>query len=125
MVNAEKLHGEFVVAGIPISGCSQDGRIDFLPEATQEQRALAVKILAAHLPDDRERDVQEIDRVTGLLISGVAHPLCGTEETLGILRDQLVQILNAFGIEATADFARLNSIAVDAIEAARAKKETL
>ena len=69
--------------------------------------------------------VAQIDRQTGRAISRAAHGLCGNEEQLGILRDQLVQILNTLGIEPTADFARLNEIAIREIEAAQAKKAAL
>ena len=68
---------------------------------------------------------QQIDAETGQAISQAVHPFCGTEETLGILRDQLVQVLNALGMEATAEFARLNEIAIAAIEEGREKKEAL
>ncbi len=64
-----------------------------------------------------------VDRETDATIGAAIHPAAPVGEQIGILRDQLVQILNALGIEATPDFARLNSIAVEAIEAARAKKE--
>ncbi|MDD5245654.1 MAG: hypothetical protein PHU49_16720 [Syntrophorhabdaceae bacterium] len=63
-----------------------------------------------------------VDRETGKVISEAMHPLCGTEEQLGILRDQLVQILNTLGVEATADFARLNEIATRCIENGQKQK---
>ena len=66
-----------------------------------------------------------VDRETGTAISAAMHPLCGTEEQLGLLRDQLVQILNALGMKATAGFARLNKVAITEIEAGRVKKEGL
>ena len=66
-----------------------------------------------------------VDRDTDAAIGAAVHPVAPVGEQLGIHRDQLVQILNALGIEATADFVRLNEIAVKAIEAARAKKEAL
>jgi len=66
-----------------------------------------------------------VDVTTGRAITAAVHPFCGTEETLGILRDQLVQILNALGMKATAGFARLNEVAIAEIEAGRVKKEGL
>ncbi|MDD5265376.1 MAG: hypothetical protein PHU43_11155 [Candidatus Bipolaricaulis sp.] len=65
------------------------------------------------------------DRETDRVISDAVHPFAPVGEQIGILRDQLVQLLNALGMEATPDFARLNEVAVKAIEAARAKKEAL
>ena len=63
-----------------------------------------------------------VDASTGRAIGRVIHPACGTEEQLGILRDQLAQILNALGMEATAEFARLNKIAVAKIQKGREAK---
>jgi hypothetical protein len=53
-INAKKLHRELIDAGVPIEGVSatEPPRIDFLPEATEENRELANRILAAHVPDD-------------------------------------------------------------------------
>ena len=48
--NAGKLHHELVKANIPIEGCSSIGRIDFKPEATQEQRDQAELIKQNHNP---------------------------------------------------------------------------
>ena len=67
-------------------------------------------------------EAQQIDEQTGQAISQAVHPFCGTEETLGILRDQVVQILNALGMEATAEFAKLNEIAIAEIRRGRAEK---
>ena len=50
MINVSKLDAELKSAGIPIHGCASTGRIDFTPEATEEHRALAAQILAAHDP---------------------------------------------------------------------------
>ena len=52
MINVKKLTEELIAAGIPIYGCSSDGRIDLRPEATPEQIALAEKIKANHNPYD-------------------------------------------------------------------------
>lgn len=53
-INVVKLHNELEKAGIPIQGVSSDGRIDFLPTTTAEQRALAKEILEHHDPIDYE-----------------------------------------------------------------------
>ena len=66
-----------------------------------------------------------IDAETGSAISKAVHAQAGLNEEIGILRDQLVQILNALGIEPTADFARLNALAIAEIEKARIEKESL
>jgi len=86
--------------------------------------------IQARYPDDftlftpKERAAL-IDRKTGENISEQIHPHCPTEEQIGILRDQLVHVLHALGIEPTEEFARLNEIAIKEIEAAREKKEML
>ena len=64
-----------------------------------------------------------IDAETDKAIGATLHPAAPIGEQFGILRDQLVQILNALGMEATAEFAKLNEVAIAAIEAGRAKKE--
>jgi len=48
--NISKLDHEIRQAGIPIEGVSSDGRIDFLPSATQAQKDQAATILSAHNP---------------------------------------------------------------------------
>jgi len=68
---------------------------------------------------------QIIDKQTGKAIDEAIHPFASIEEQIGILRDQIVHILNALGIEPTPEFARLNEIAIKEIEAARKKKEEL
>jgi len=56
MINASKLHKELEKVGIPIHGCSCDGRIDFKDEATDAQKALAKEILAKHNPYDYQEE---------------------------------------------------------------------
>jgi len=65
------------------------------------------------------------DIVTERAIMKLMHPQAGIGEQIGILRDQLVQILNTLGLEPTPDFARFNEIAVTEIEKARLEKEAL
>lgn len=72
-----------------------------------------------------EEQVALIDRDTGKAIDKAIHPFAPTEEQIGILRDQLVHVLNALGIEPTPEFARLNEIAIKEIKAARKKKEAI
>jgi len=66
-----------------------------------------------------------IDRETGQEINKEIHLFASIEEQIGILREQLVHVLNALGIEPTPEFAKLNEIAIKEIEAARKKKEVL
>ncbi len=49
--NTTKLDGELKAAGLPIVGCSSDGRIDWAEgHPTAEERAAAEAVLAAHDP---------------------------------------------------------------------------
>ena len=56
-----KLYNELIAAGIPVDGCSSDGRIDFKPEATPEQRQQAAAILAAHDPTPALAERREME----------------------------------------------------------------
>jgi len=84
---------------------------------------------SCYVPDLRrftpEEEAALIDQETGRAINVAVHPFAGIEEQVGILRDQLVHVLNALGIEPTEEFARLNEIAIKEIEAAREKKEEI
>ena len=105
-VNCTKLTAELKAAGIPITGCSSTGRIDFLPEATDTQRARAAELLAAHDPvvtltPDEKVEALELSRgrvVAALVIR--AQPLTVTttaERTWaqGILDAALTRIREA------------------------------
>jgi hypothetical protein len=54
MINPTKLHQELVQAGIPIDGVddSNPPTISFRAEATDKQKEMALKIVAAHVPED-------------------------------------------------------------------------
>ena len=65
-----------------------------------------------------------IDRETGKAIDKAVHPLAGQEEQIGILRDQMVRMLNG-NMTPSEDFARLNEIAIQAVEAGQEKKAAL
>ena len=65
------------------------------------------------------------DATTGGKINAAVHPLCGTDESIGILRDQMVLWGNALGLEFTADFMRLNKIAIAAITDGAIKKAAI
>jgi len=69
--------------------------------------------------------VLEIDGQTGAVIGVAVHPVCGTDESIGILRDQLVQWGNALGLDFTDDFTRLNDIAIAAIKDSAARKAAI
>lgn len=84
--------------------------------------------LRAKYPDDFvlftiEEKQELIDHETEEVINKEIHAFAPIGEQIGILRDQLVCVLNALGIEPTPEFARLNEIAIKEIEAARKKKE--
>ena len=66
-----------------------------------------------------------IDKATGEAIDEAVHPFAGIDESIGTIRDMVVQIINAIGLAPTADFARLNDIAIAAIKEAAVKKAKL
>ena len=66
----------------------------------------------------------EIDLLTGRIINKAVDPFAGTQEQIGILRDQIVRMLNG-DMTASEDFKRLNEVAIKAIEAGQEKKATL
>ena len=74
---------------------------------------------------DTQASMDRIDFVTGQAISKAVHPLAGTDESIGTIRDMVAQIINAIGLEPTDDFACLNKIAIAEIEEGRVKKEKL
>lgn len=76
-INAYKLHLELVEAGIPIEGvaATDPPRIDFLPEVTIEQQALAEKILAAHTPEDYIEKRQKAYIEAGITIDALVVAL--------------------------------------------------
>jgi len=96
-----------------------DEEVSAITETTQTIDELS---LEAYKTSELE---QVVDYNTGKKINSTIHPHCGEDEQLGILRDQLVQIINALGLEPTADFVRLNEIAIAEIEASAAKKGAL
>lgn len=82
-INPRKLLRELLAAGIPAGGASSDGRIDFLPEATQQQRDEAAAILAAHIAahpggilynGEGVEDADGVDRITIRKIRNVIRP---------------------------------------------------
>ena len=70
-------------------------------------------------------DSAEIDAITGRAINVQVHPQCGDTETLGILRDQMVQWGNALGLGFTEDFTRLNKIANAGVSEGATKKAAI
>lgn len=73
-INVTKLHAELEKAGIPIEGVSSSERIDFLPTATDKQKAQAAAILAAHDPVDydalRWAEYPDMRRIVLALLAG-------------------------------------------------------
>ena len=48
MIDATQLDAALRAAGVPIDGCSSEGRVDFQGSATAAQRQQAEAIIAAH-----------------------------------------------------------------------------
>jgi len=95
------------ISQLPLdSSYSIIGTIDDLVQYSQEERSSLV------------------DRDTGEAITLAVHPFCGTDESIGILRDQIVHILNG-DMTATEDFKCLNKIAIAAIEKATTIKAAI
>jgi len=67
----------------------------------------------------------QIDKATDRAITTALHPVAGQGEESGIVREQLVDILNALGIEPNEGFAAYNSAAIAEITKARIEKEAL
>lgn len=65
MLNVQKLYEEFEDAGLPVVGCSSDGRVDFDPAITptQAQRDAAAAIVAAHNPNVKTKRELRVDAV--------------------------------------------------------------
>ena len=73
----------------------------------------------------RERLSQMVDRDTGHEIDKALHPFAGVEQQIGILRNQIAQIINALGVTPTDGFANFNKIAIAKIQDGEQKKEAL
>ena len=91
-----------------------------VPLTIDEKRRIGDSFLAGYV-DDGELAV-EVDWHTGNAIDRSVHVRAGMQEEIGILRDQLVQLLNALGMEATPEFTRLNEVAIAEIQKGRAEK---
>ena len=91
---------------------------------TQEARLLitAKTLKGATLTTDERASY--IDYETGANINAASHPLSPIDEQIGIMRDQIVRILNG-DLTPSDDFARFNEIALAAIENGQIEKETL
>ena len=94
----------------------------FYPDDSPEIQATYPNDFALFTPDQL---CSLIDRQTEHGIGNAVHPVAPLGEQIGILRDQMVHILNALGIKPTPEFARLNKIAIAAIQEGQAQKEAL
>jgi len=65
------------------------------------------------------------DRETQEAIKSSLHSVAGEGEESGIIREQIVEILNTLGLEPSEDFAMLNELAIAEIEKAQIEKEAL
>ena len=72
-----------------------------------------------------EEKAKLIDAETGQAINLAIHAFAPIEEQIGILREQIVHILNTLGLEPTPEFQRLHETAIAEIEKGRMKKEAL
>ncbi len=127
-MEATILDKELRKAGIPIEGVKSTAMgIEVLYDhtATEADKATAEAIIANYSSIELAYRKAEIDAETGASINKVIHPFAGLEEQIAILRDQLVHIINDLGLTPTADFERLNSIAVAQIEEGAKKKEAV
>ena len=80
MIKPSDLHQALLNAGIPIDGVSSAGRIDFKPEATQQQRDEAATILASY--DQATVDQQRTNlRNQVLSVAGSAEGVLITDLT--------------------------------------------
>jgi len=65
-INVGKLDRELRKAGIPIEGCSNVGVIWFMPEATEEAKDLAYRMMGEHDPTPEKTDLftqEQIDEI--------------------------------------------------------------
>jgi len=76
-------------------------------------------------PRPIEAEIARIDKETELAINRAMHPMAEYGEQIGILREQIVHILNTLGLEPTPEFQRLHETAIAEIEKGQMKKEAL
>jgi len=76
-------------------------------------------------PRPIEAEIVRIDKETELAINRATHPMAEYGEQIGILREQIVHILNTLGLEPTPEFQRFHETAIAEIEKGRMKKEAL
>lgn len=99
MINVGKLHQELVQAGIPIDGVVDETppRIDFRPEATDEQRQQVQAILEAHVPEDYQDKRQQAYLARGVTPEAMIEALWQrvvegrpeASEALQLIRDSI------------------------------------
>lgn len=79
MLEVSILHNKLIQAGIPIDGIAKENgsyRIDFRPEATQNQRDQAIAIVAAFDPAEATAKEAEINNAPGIARNYFAsHPV--------------------------------------------------
>lgn len=120
---------------IHINGCGHGGMINpkceyhsipdqEIPESWWRAGSIVADLeWPGPLARDLDQEKATIDRDTGKAIDKAVHPFAGTDESIGILRDQMVQWGNALGLEFTPGFIRMNEIAIAEIEKAKAVKD--
>jgi len=91
----------------------------------QETRLLITAKLMKGSTLSTDEQAVYIDYETGANISTASHPLSPIDEQIGILREQLVQIINSLGLDPTDGFASLNATALAEIAKGQAAKEAI
>jgi hypothetical protein len=76
-------------------------------------------------PYTAEERAMRVDAKTDEAIGAALHPFAPVGEQIGELRNALVTLFNALGIEPPAGFARFNALAIAEIEKGQAKKAVL
>ena len=122
-VEGKDNNGARIVRDIPLDKVTTPEDLLRIMSETEPVKATTDDERRDMLPVTSQKDF--IDRDTGTEINDAVHCVSGTNESIGILRDQLVQIINTLGLSPTNDFTRLNDIAIVEIEKGQIAKEAL
>ena len=91
-MNLNAVFESMVNAGIPVSGVSSDGRIDFRPEATEAQRTLARSIYDNWVEPTTVEQAQAA-LVAQISDSRLARLLLEGEDINGYTTDEVIAVL--------------------------------
>lgn len=75
-VNVEKLHRELKAAGLPVTGVSSCGRVDYARSLTGSEREIARQVISAHDPavSDSQVFIEKL-KLSGLTRDDVLYAL--------------------------------------------------